>query len=170
MTVNEETCVMANPEQNVIEALQRTEISFEIINIDPEFSDTAAFCERYAYPPENTCNTIIVVSKRGQKKYAVCVVLANTKLDVNKRVKNLLGTSKASFATSDEMAELTGMVVGGVTPFSLPAELPLYVDERIMSREWVILGGGSRRIKIKIAPEVFRKLGAEIVSDLALGD
>jgi len=161
---------MASPEQNVIEALEKIGIPYEIINIDPDFSDTAAFCERYGYPPEYTCNTIIVVSKRGPKKYATCVVLANTKLDVNKRVKNLLGTSKASFATSDEMAELTDMAVGGVTPFSLPAEIPLYVDERIVSREWVILGGGSRGIKIKVAPEVFRKLGAEIVSDLALGD
>jgi prolyl-tRNA editing enzyme YbaK/EbsC (Cys-tRNA(Pro) deacylase) len=153
---------MASPEQNVIEALEKIGIPYEIINIDPDFSDTAAFCERYGYPPEYTCNTIIVVSKRGPKKYATCVV--------NKRVKNLLGTSKASFATSDEMAELTDMAVGGVTPFSLPAEIPLYVDERIVSREWVILGGGSRGIKIKVAPEVFRKLGAEIVSDLALGD
>jgi prolyl-tRNA editing enzyme YbaK/EbsC (Cys-tRNA(Pro) deacylase) len=161
---------MASPEQNVIEALQKIGIPYEIINIDPEFSDTAAFCERYAYPPKHTCNTIIVVSKRGPKKHVACVILANTKLDVNKRVKNLLGTSKASFATSDEVAELTGMVMGGVTPFSLPAELLLYVDERIMSREWVVLGGGSRGTKIKITPEVFRKLGAEIVSDLALGD
>ena len=95
MSINREPSVMASPEQNVIEALQKIGIPHEIINIDPEFSDTGAFCEKYGYPPEYTCNTIIVVSKRGPKKYAICVVLANTKLDVNKRVKNLLGTSKA---------------------------------------------------------------------------
>jgi prolyl-tRNA editing enzyme YbaK/EbsC (Cys-tRNA(Pro) deacylase) len=42
------------------------------------------------------------------------------------------------------------------------------VDERIMRLDWVILGGGGRETKIKIAPEVFTKLGAEIVSDLGI--
>jgi hypothetical protein len=37
-----------------------------------------------------------------------------------------------------------------------------------MNAEWVILGGGSRRIKIKIKPEVLLKLGAEVITDLAV--
>jgi prolyl-tRNA editing enzyme YbaK/EbsC (Cys-tRNA(Pro) deacylase) len=94
--------------------------------------------------------------------------LATTQLDVNRRVRQLMGVSRASFATAEEMMALTGMQVGGVTPFALPAELPLYVDERIMSLDWVILGGGGRETKIKIAPEVFTKLGAEIVADLGI--
>jgi prolyl-tRNA editing enzyme YbaK/EbsC (Cys-tRNA(Pro) deacylase) len=56
---------------------------------------------------------------------------------------------------------LTGMQVGGVTPFSLPAGVPLYIDDRIMALDWIILGGGGRSLKIKTSPEVFRKLGAE---------
>ena len=159
---------MTDPQQRVIEAADKTGVPYQIIEIDPEFSDTTAFCERYGFPPGQTCNTIVVTSKKGPKKYATCVVLANTRLDVNRRVRNLLGVSKASFASSDEMAALTGMEVGGVTAFSLPADVPLYVDERIMNLEWVILGGGGRRIKIKISPEVFRRLGAEVISDLAL--
>jgi prolyl-tRNA editing enzyme YbaK/EbsC (Cys-tRNA(Pro) deacylase) len=95
-------------------------------------------------------------------------VLATTQLDVNKRVRKLLGVAKASFATAEEMMALTGMQVGGVTPFALPAGLPLYVDERIMQLEWIILGSGGRTAKIKIAPEVFTKLGATTVADLAL--
>jgi prolyl-tRNA editing enzyme YbaK/EbsC (Cys-tRNA(Pro) deacylase) len=66
------------------------------------------------------------------------------------------------------MMALTGMQVGGVTPFALPAKLPLYVDERIMGLVWVILGGGGRETKIKIAPEVFTKLGAKIIPALGI--
>jgi prolyl-tRNA editing enzyme YbaK/EbsC (Cys-tRNA(Pro) deacylase) len=159
---------MSDPEKRVIEAADRAGVPYEVIEIDPQFSDTALFCERYGYPVEQTCNTIIVISKKGPKKAAACVIAANTRLDVNKRVKGLLGVSKASFASAEEMGELTGMEVGGVTPFSLPTELPLYVDERVMNQEWVILGGGGRGIKIKISPEVFVKLGADVVSKLAL--
>jgi len=109
-----------------------------------------------------------VASKNEPKKYVACAVLAHTLLDVNKRVRNLLGVSRLSFASSDEMLALTGMDVGGVTPFSLPAGIPIYVDERIMVLKWVILGGGSRGCKIKIPPEVFKMLGAEITTDLAV--
>ena len=32
------------------------------------------------------------------------------------------------------------MMIGGVTPFALPAELPLYADEKLMALDYVILG------------------------------
>jgi prolyl-tRNA editing enzyme YbaK/EbsC (Cys-tRNA(Pro) deacylase) len=159
---------MSKPEEIVIDALQKLDVAHELIEIDPAFADTAAFCEKYGYPPERSCNTIIVASKKEPKKYCACVVLAHTRLDVNKRVTKLMGVSKASFASAEEMAALTGMQVGGVTPFSLPPGIPLYIDDRIMGLDWVILGGGGRSLKIKTSPEVFVKLGAEAVSGLAL--
>jgi prolyl-tRNA editing enzyme YbaK/EbsC (Cys-tRNA(Pro) deacylase) len=158
---------MSGTEKKIINALDRIGTPYEIIEIDPLFSDTRAFCERYGYPPAQTCNTIIVTSRKGPKNYAACVVLAHTRLDVNKRVRGLLGTAKASFASAEEVKELTGMEIGGVTPLALPAGLPLYVDERVTRAEWVILGGGGRGIKIKIAPEVFMKLSADVIPELA---
>jgi prolyl-tRNA editing enzyme YbaK/EbsC (Cys-tRNA(Pro) deacylase) len=53
---------------------------------------------------------------------------------------------------------LTGMMIGGVTVFALPAELPIYIDAPIMSLDYVILGGGSRSLKIKISPEALGRL------------
>lgn len=159
---------MIDLEQRVIESVKRTGASYEIIEIDPQFSDTAAFCENYGFKPEETCNTIIVTSKKVPTETAVCVVLSHTRLDVNKCVKRLLGVQKASFASAAEVLELTGMEIGGVTPFSLPEGLPLFVDETVMTPEWVILGGGSRRIKVKIRPEALTKLGAEVIGGLAI--
>jgi prolyl-tRNA editing enzyme YbaK/EbsC (Cys-tRNA(Pro) deacylase) len=159
---------MKDLEQRVIESVRRTGVAYEVIEIDPAFSDTKAFCERYGYKFEETCNTIMVTSKKTPKRIATCVILSHTRLDVNKRVKNLLGVQKASFASPAEVLEVTGMEIGGVTPFSIPADLPLYVDELVMIPDWVILGGGSRRIKIKSRPEALAQLGAEVVAGLAL--
>src|SRR5437870_7896437 len=142
-------------------------VPYELIPIDPAFADTAAFCEKYGYPLERSCNTIIVASKKEPKKFVACVALAHTRLDVNKRVTKLMGVSKASFASAEEMGALTGMQVGGVTPFSLPHGMPLYVDDRIPPLDWLILGGGGRSLKIKTSPTVFEKLGAEVVPGLA---
>ncbi len=160
--------MMTSAEQKVIAAVDALGVPYELITIDPAYAETAAFCQQYGYPPERSANTIVVASKKEPKQFAVCVVLATMQLDVNRRVRKLLGVPKASFATAEEMITLTGMQVGGVTPFALPAELPLYVDERIMRLDWIILGSGGRAAKIKIAPEVFTKLGATIIADLGL--
>lgn len=158
---------MPSPEEIVVQAIEKLGVPFERIEIDPAYADTAAFCEKYGYPADRSCNTIIVASKKEPKKFVACVVLANTRLDVNKRVTKLMGVSKASFATAEEMVALTGMQVGGVTPFSLPEGMPLYIDDQIMPLDWIILGGGGRSLKIKTSPGVFTKLGAEVVLGLA---
>ena len=153
---------------SVLKTVANLGLPYEVIEIDTDLADTALFCENYGFPIEQSGNTIIVASKKEPKLFAACVVLATTRLDVNKCVRNLMGVSKVSFASAEEMKELTGMEVGGVTPFSLPEEIKLYVDSRIMRLNWLILGGGGRDKKIKISPEVFNKLGAEIIENLAL--
>jgi prolyl-tRNA editing enzyme YbaK/EbsC (Cys-tRNA(Pro) deacylase) len=41
------------------------------------------------------------------------------------------------------------------------------VDEGLMAQPWIILGGGSRSLKVKITPDVFRALpGATVVPGL----
>jgi prolyl-tRNA editing enzyme YbaK/EbsC (Cys-tRNA(Pro) deacylase) len=50
------------------------------------------------------------------------------------------------------------MMIGGVTVFALPAELPIYIDVPIMGLDYVILGGGSRSLKVKVSPAVLGHL------------
>src|SRR5438046_4941447 len=158
---------MLSAEELVIASLRNRGVPYELIEIDPAFADTVAFCEKYGYPAEQSCNTIVVASKKEPKKFVACVVLSHTRLDVNKRVTKLMGVPKASFASAEEMMALTGMQVGGVTPFSLPQGMPLYVDDRVVGLDWIILGGGGRSLKVKTSPEALIKLGAEVVSGLA---
>jgi prolyl-tRNA editing enzyme YbaK/EbsC (Cys-tRNA(Pro) deacylase) len=156
-------------EERVTQVLDSLGVPYELMQIDPAFADTAACCEKYGLPLDSAGNTIVVASKKEPRKFGACVVKATTRLDVNHAVRALLGTSKVSFASAEDTKELTGMMIGGVTVFALPADLPVYVDDKLMQREWVILGSGSRSSKIKIAPEVFRRIpNATIVPNLAL--
>ena len=99
---------------------------------------------------------------------AACVVLANSRLDVNKTVRQRLGTRKASFAPAEDTRSITGMEIGGVTVFGLPDDLPVWIDSRVMARERIVLGGGSRSFKVIAAPEILLKLPkAEVVDGLA---
>jgi len=156
-------------ERRVAQVLSDLGVPWELHEIDPAFADTAQYCERYGAPLEQSANTIIVASKKEPKQYAACVVKATTRLDVNHAVRRLMNASKLSFATAEETRDVTGMLIGGVTVFALPPELPIYVCEKLMAFPWVILGGGSRASKIKISPDIFRRLSnTAIVAGLSV--
>ena len=153
----------------LVEILESLGIDYEIIPCDPALADTAQFCAAYGYALEDSANTIVVIGKSQPPVYAACVVLANTRLDVNKVVNKRLGVRKASFAGAPDTERLTGMAIGGVTPFGLPADLPLWVDHRVIERNRIILGGGSRGRKVLAPPEILTAVGAVVVEGLAKG-
>lgn len=143
-------------------------IPYELFACDPALADTAAFCAAYGFDPGESANTIVVIGKSTPPVYAACVVLATTRLDVNRTVRDRLGTRKASFAGPDDTRALTGMTLGGVTVFGLAADLPILVDARVMDRERIVLGGGSRSWKVITTPAILRALpNAEVIEDLA---
>ena len=141
---------------------------YELFACDPALADTAAFCAAYGFDPEDSANTIVVIGKTDPPRYAACVTLSPYRLDVNRTVRDRLGTRKASFAPTEETAALTGMQMGGVTVFGLPPELPIWVDARVMARDRIVLGGGSRSWKVLAAPAILLSLpGVEVVDGLA---
>ena len=119
---------------------------------DPDFADTAVFCEKYGISPDESANTILVVGKSSRACYVACVVLATTRLDVNGIVRQRLGVKKASFASADETSDLTGMLIGGVTPVALPYGIPIWVDAAVMKPASIVLGGGDRSTKLRMTP------------------
>ena len=147
--------------------LDKLGVPYELFPCDPALADTAAFCEAYGFAPEDSANTILVIGKSNPPKYVACVVLATTRLDVNRAVKQKLG-ARASFAPSEATRELTGMEIGGVTVFGLPDGMPIWVDSRVMGRERIVLGGGSRSCKVLAGPAILEALpGVEVVEALA---
>jgi prolyl-tRNA editing enzyme YbaK/EbsC (Cys-tRNA(Pro) deacylase) len=163
-----ETTIAVDMEKRIRQELEAAGVAFEIIDCDPALADTAQFCAHYGYDLANSANAILVRSKTGEEKYALCIVLANCRLDVNKVVRKKLGARKASFAGAEETRLHTGMEIGGVTPIALPDGLAVWVDARVMEFDRVILGGGTRASKVIVDPAYFQGLGnCEIVPDLA---
>ena len=148
--------------------LARLGVEFDVLECDPALADTAAFVEAYGVPLDQSANTIVVASKGAEPTYAVCVLLATTSLDVNKSVRREMGVRKVSFAGADPVRALTGMEIGGVTPFGLPDDLPILVDARVMEPKWIVLGGGNRSSKLRLTPEALRGLpSVRVVQGLA---
>jgi len=153
---------------HVADALKSLNIAFEALECDPALADTADFCTHYGYTADQSANTLLVGSTKGDPVFACCVLLASCRLDVNKTVRKKLGVRRLSFANPEITKQLTGMELGGVTPFALPDSLPLWIDSRVMQCEKIILGGGNRSSKVLMPPEGLLQVpNAEVVESLA---
>lgn len=153
---------------SVRESLDAANIEYEPLECDPAMADTAEFLAHYGYSAEEACNAIVVALKTTPKRYVACLVRADTKLDVNHKLAAITGTKKMSFAPAEEAAALTGQMIGGVTVAGLPPDLPLYVDQAILDGAHVIIGGGNRSSKVRLAPRELTKLPNTSVVDIAV--
>ncbi|MBX2835607.1 MAG: hypothetical protein KTR35_02055 [Gammaproteobacteria bacterium] len=153
----------------VLEVLQQHRLDFEALQCDPKLADTADFCKHYGFTPDMSANALLVGSKKGEPKFALCVVLANCRLDVNKAVRKKLEVKRLSFADPDTTKAMTGMELGGVTPIGVPTELPVWIDAAVMQLPKIILGGGNRQSKLLLPPDELLKLqNTETVAALAI--
>ena len=72
------------------------------------------------------------------------------------------GRKQVKLASADQVLELTGYPVGGVSPFGLPAPLPVVVDAALRRFEtvWLAAGTASAILPIQL-DDLLRYLGSE---------
>ncbi len=136
------------------------------VAIDPDLADTAALAAAHGIPQEVSANCVVVLGKRGgEQRPAACVVLANTRADVNGLVRRTIDVRKLSFAPQDWAVTETGMEYGGITPVGLPSGWPVLVDSRVIAQPWVLLGSGLRRSKLALPGAALADLPSATVLD-----
>jgi prolyl-tRNA editing enzyme YbaK/EbsC (Cys-tRNA(Pro) deacylase) len=139
----------------VAEALRTLDAAQVLVTpIDASVADTAAFCERYEIGMEQGANCVVIEAKRGDTvRYAVCMILAHERIDVNGAVRKLLDAKKASFAGMDTATSLTGMEYGGITPIGVRSGWPILVDEAVAAAagEHLVIGSGIRGSKLLVS-------------------
>ena len=147
-----------------------TVVEVAVVEIDPEQADTAAMSAAYDLPMDTGANCVVIVGSRaGEERIAACVVRADTRADVNNRVRRLLDVRKASFLPMDRAVAESGMEYGGITPLGLPSEWRVLVDPRCLDIDVAIIGSGVRRSKIVLPGRLLGELpNAEVVDELAI--
>lgn len=122
-----------------------------VSEINPELSDTAAFCDFYDIGMDVSANCVIVAAKRGDHTwYAACLILASARADINGTVRRHLDARKISFAPMETAISLTHMEYGGVTLIGLPEEWPILIDTDVAQTAHVIIGSGIRKSKLLV--------------------
>ena len=157
---------MVDIHKSVSNLFQENEDLLEIFECKDEFSDTQSFCDHYGYKIEDSCNAILIKSKKPEQFYALFCVLGVDRLDVNHKGKAVLNSKKLSFASREEAEEITDQIYGGISPLGLPKDIKIYIDKNVMSRDKVFIGGGNRVSKFFLSPETLVDLTNASVEDL----
>jgi len=92
-----------------------------------------------------------ILFKTKSDKYFMVVSAGDVRLDA-KAMKGELG-EKVRMADADEVLEMTGFKVGGVCPFALRQELPIYLDESLKRYDVVYAAAGTAHTALPISYE-----------------
>lgn len=69
-----------------------------------------------------------------------------------------LGAAKARMADADTVREATGYAIGGVSPFGLPADLPVLIDDSLERFDTVYPAAGTPSSMVRLAREQLMNL------------
>ena len=121
--------------------------------------DTAA--QALGVEPGRIAKTLAV--RAGDHLFLV-VARGDARLD-NRKCKDEFG-ARPRMLGPEETLELTGHPVGGVCPFGLANNVPVYLDVSLRDFATVYPAGGSLNTSVKVAPERLFDLVAERWVDL----
>lgn len=142
-----------------------------VAEIDPALADTETLNRTHGLDPAHSGNCVVVAGSRaGEERVAACVVRADTRADVNARVRRLLDVRKASFLPVERATAESGMEHGGITPIGLPAGWRVLLDARVAAPGGLALvGSGVRRSKLLLPGDLLAAAPwTEVVDDLAV--
>src|SRR3989344_8756300 len=100
---------------------------------------------------------------RSEGKFFMVVLQAHRKIDFSK-MKNILSTKSVSFATHEEVEQVTGCIPGGVPQFGNLFNIPVYADKGITEIDTINFNAGLQTVSIQmnvkdwlkaVQPEIF---------------
>lgn len=102
----------------------------------------------------------LVLYDSKKLNYIGVIISGDSKLDT-KKLKEISGAKKLSFASNDQIKELTGFEIGGVPPFAVQFCNKCYIDSHLIDKEILIGAGGSEYCGMKFSPK-------ELISKLSI--
>ncbi|MGH6777473.1 MAG: YbaK/EbsC family protein [Bradyrhizobium sp.] len=101
----------------------------------------------YGVEPGRIAKTL---SLRIGERVVLIVTSGTSRMD-NRKMKALFKV-KPKMLAPDEVAEITGHEVGGVCPFGLKTQLPIYCDVSLKAFDVVVPAAGSTHSAVRISP------------------
>jgi prolyl-tRNA editing enzyme YbaK/EbsC (Cys-tRNA(Pro) deacylase) len=118
-----------------------------IVELDASTATVALAAAGHGVEPAQIAKTL---SLRVRDRTLLVVTSGDARLD-NKKVKATFG-GKPRLLAADEVVAITGHPVGGVCPFGLATDVPVYCDISLKAFDEVVPAAGSARSALRINP------------------
>jgi prolyl-tRNA editing enzyme YbaK/EbsC (Cys-tRNA(Pro) deacylase) len=118
-----------------------------IVELEGSSATVALAAEGHGVAPGQIAKTL---SLRVGERNLLVVTRGDARLD-NKKAKAAFG-GKARMLGADEVLDITGHPVGGVSPFGLPGGLAIYCDVSLKAFGEVVPAAGSTNSAVRIDP------------------
>ena len=108
---------------------------------------------------EDAAKAIIlkVQSKDGLFHFIQAIIPANQRIDL-KKLKLLLDSKNVALAGPDEVLERTGCTVGSVPPFGKLFDIPMYMDESILKKDFIVFSAGTHNDSIQMKAQDYYEI------------
>ena len=103
---------------------------------------------------------------RKEKSFVLCLVSGDKKCSLNK-LKKILGEKDVSMANADQVKEITGYTIGGVSPIGHLTKVNILIDNNLARFEDIFAAAGHPNCIFKINFEQLLKLTNGKIEELA---
>ena len=134
------------PLDRVKEFLAKISSPPEIIIFEQDTSTSALAAQALGVEVGQIAKSLVFTGKNGEA--VMVVTCGDVKVDT-KKLKNLVGF-KPKFATGAEVEALTGFSPGGVCPFALLTDLPIYLDVSMKRYAVVYAAAGTHNTAVPL--------------------
>jgi prolyl-tRNA editing enzyme YbaK/EbsC (Cys-tRNA(Pro) deacylase) len=129
------------------------QIDMPIVELDSITSTVALAAEAHGVEPGRIAKTLAF--KLADGKVFLLVASGDARID-NSKFKTAFG--KGKMLALDQVEALTGHPVGGVCPFGLATDLPVYLDRSLLAYDEVLPAAGSVNSALRISPQRMAEL------------
>jgi Cys-tRNA(Pro)/Cys-tRNA(Cys) deacylase len=149
----------------VTRLLDANGVSYRILpHNEPVFTVTAA-AEQRGVDVAEMVKSILLRDK--DRRYVMACVRGNERLDPKALRIHLEGDWKRlSFASAEEIRQVTGYVQGAVAPLGLPQEIPIVFDNSIVHNVRVNISSGDPMAGLELNPDDLIKLSGAQLADI----
>ena len=143
--------------------LKSKNIEFKTIHLD-KIPRTAQDVERiYGCPIHQVLKTLIFIGKTEQ---IIVVLPGDKRADMNK-LKEVTKQNNLRMARPDEVKEITGYTIGGISPFGIEKNVKKIIDESVFKIKTVNIGSGKAEIGIELNSEELRRAWDGIIANIS---
>jgi len=145
-----------------IEYLKSKNIEFKIIELK-EIPRSAQDVERlYGCPLHQVLKTLVLI---GDREPVLVVVPGDKRVNIEK-LKKVAKQNSFRMAKPDEVQNITGYSIGGVTPFGAKSNIQKVIDQSIFQEKTINIGSGKAEIGIEMSSESLRKVWDGFIADV----